>query len=141
MGHEGGYGLVKAGAVEGVRQGVEDREVGGLAAEGERAHPGGGQQLHRPPGKGLCRGHGKGSGQLQHQVGAEPGRHSGSGPFVGHGAVSPLDPVAGHTHHKGGILPCLLPGQGEVLGVSCMKGVILRHNTYDSHGAHLRGKG
>ena len=140
-GGEGGPPLHKAAqaglvlrAVETGGSALELVCVPALAAKGEHIHHlGGGQQLHRPPGKRLRRGHGPHCGQLQHQVRAPQQGQLGPGPLIRNGGPPALDPVAAHHRRNGAVLPQLCPGAGDLIGMSRVKGVVLRHNAGDFH--------
>ena len=140
-GGEGGplvYKAAQAGlvlrAVETAGGAPELVRVPALAAEGEHVHHlGGGQQPHRPPGEGLRRGRRPHRGQLQHQVRAPQQGQPGPGPLVRNGGPPALHPVAAHHRCNGAVLPQLCPGAGDLIGVSRMKGVVLRHDAGDFH--------
>ena len=108
--------------------------VPALAAEGEHVHHlCGGQQLHRPPGEGLRRGNRPHRGQFQHQVRPPQQGQLGPGPLVRNGGPPALHPVAAHYRCNGAVLPQLCPGAGDLIGVPCVKGVVLRHDAGDFH--------
>lgn len=121
------------------RRRPQGRQFPRLTAEGEHVHhPRGGQQAHRPPGKGLRRRHGPGSGQLQHQI-----RPAGEGqgrpaPLVREGALPPLDPVAAHDAHHRRVRPQGPPRPGDVPGVSPVEGVVFCDDSGCGHGLNLQ---
>ena len=119
-------------AVEAPGQCPQGWNFAALAAEGEDIHhPRGCQERYRPPGKPLGGGGGPHSGQLQHQVHTAGQGHLCTGPLIGNCTLPPLDPVAAHDGHHGGLLPELPPGLLNVPGVSGMERVIFRDNSDD----------
>ena len=128
-------------AIETLGQRPQGGKVTALAAEGEDVHhPRGCQERYRPPGKPLGGGGGPHSGQLQHQVHTAGQGHLCTGPLIGNCTLPPLDPVAAHDGHHGGLLPELPPGLLNVPGVSGMERVIFRDNSDDFQGRPSCGK-